>query len=29
LGCIKDDAVDIHYESDLELVKDKLKWINT
>jgi CMP-N-acetylneuraminic acid synthetase len=25
LGCIKDDATDIHYESDLELVKDKLK----
>jgi CMP-N-acetylneuraminic acid synthetase len=21
LGCIKDDAIDIHYESDLELVK--------
>jgi hypothetical protein len=25
LGCIKDDAVYIHYESDLELVKEKLK----
>ena len=25
LGCIKDDAVDVHYESDLELVKEKLK----
>ena len=25
LGCIKDGATDIHYESDLELVKDKLK----
>ena len=22
LGCIKDDAIDIHYESDLEMVKD-------
>jgi CMP-N-acetylneuraminic acid synthetase len=25
LGCIKDDAVDVHYESDLQLVKEKLK----
>jgi hypothetical protein len=25
LGCIKDDAVDIHYESDLDVVKEKLK----
>ena len=25
LGCIKDGAVDVHYESDLELVKEKLK----
>lgn len=25
LGCIKDDAVDIHYESDLEIVKRVLK----
>ncbi len=22
LGCIKDDAVDVHYESDLELIKN-------
>lgn len=25
LGCIKDSAIDIHYESDLELVKEKLQ----
>jgi CMP-N-acetylneuraminic acid synthetase len=24
LGCIKDDAIDIHYKEDLELVKEKL-----
>ena len=25
LGCIKDNAVDVHYESDLELAKNNLK----
>ena len=25
LGCIKDDAIDIHYQSDLELTKKNLK----
>ena len=25
LGCIKDEAVDVHYESDLELVKSLKK----
>lgn len=25
LGCIKDEAVDVHYESDLEIVKNILK----
>lgn len=25
LGCIKDSAIDIHYQEDLELVKQKLK----
>ena len=24
LGCIKDDAIDVHYQSDLELVKEKI-----